>query len=90
MQQCKAEIVREATTQEQTSQAEITQLRVELAEQKQKTNEAELKYEDAEEQWQAHHKQQGEMIVNLRVEVKEWKEKYEKLNKKVQIFMKDD
>ncbi|KAJ4334326.1 hypothetical protein N0V87_006978 [Didymella glomerata] len=32
----------------------------------------------------------GEMIVNLEVEVKEWKEKFEKLNNKVQIFMKDD
>jgi hypothetical protein len=30
------------------------------------------------------------MIVNLEVEVKEWKEKFEKLNNKVQIFMKDD
>jgi hypothetical protein len=30
------------------------------------------------------------MIVNLEVEVKEWKEKFEKLNNKVQISMKDD
>ncbi|KAF3033191.1 hypothetical protein E8E12_002990 [Didymella heteroderae] len=32
----------------------------------------------------------GEMIVSLEGEVKQWKEKFEKLNKKVQDFMKDD
>jgi hypothetical protein len=72
------------------SQTEIIQLRGELEEQRQRTEEAEEKYKEAEQTWQTHHEQQGEMIVNLEVEVKEWKEKFEKLNNKVQIFMKDD
>ncbi|KAF3043107.1 hypothetical protein E8E11_008229 [Didymella keratinophila] len=33
---------------------------------------------------------EGEMIVNLEIEAKEWKERFKKLNKKVQILMKDD
>lgn len=51
MQQCRAEIEAESTSKNEASQAEVAQLRVELA---------------------------------------EWKEKFEKLNKRVQIFLKDD
>jgi len=90
VQQCKSELMSEAATHEQIAQTEITRLRAEVEEQKQRTREAEENYKEAAETWQIHHEQQGEMIVNLGAEVREWKERFEKLNKKVQIFIKDD
>lgn len=79
-----------AATREQLSQTEIFKLRTELEKQEQKSQEVKKKYKESEHTWQTQHKQQGEMIVNLKMQVEEWKERFEKLNKKVQVFMKDD
>jgi hypothetical protein len=49
VQQCKSELTNEVATQEQMSQTEIIQLRGELEEQRQRTEEAEEKYKEAEQ-----------------------------------------
>ncbi|KAJ4355338.1 hypothetical protein N0V95_003013 [Ascochyta clinopodiicola] len=74
--QCKAEAEREKTSQNKNLQAEIAQLRADLANHKQKTEDAEKKFEKHNADWQIQEMRQETEMLSLEALVEQWKEKY--------------